>query len=66
MSDLDEQGQRLLALLVEKLGGVVPGEPRTYISYQDVHEWLQLEQLGPTYGVSLQHQGLAQVTQFGG
>ncbi len=58
MSDLDGQGQRLLALLVEKLGGVIPGDPRTYISYQDVHERLQLEQLGPTYGVSLQNQGL--------
>ncbi len=58
MDYLDPQGQRLLALLVERLRGVIPGDPRTYISYQDVHEWLHLDLLGPTYGVSLQHQGL--------
>jgi len=58
MYDLDAQGQRLLALLVEKLKDVIPGDPRTYISYQDVHDRLHLDQLGPTYGVSLQHQGL--------
>jgi hypothetical protein len=58
MYDLDAQGQRLLALLVERLKDVIPGDPRTYISYQDVHECLHLDQLGPTYGVSLQHQGL--------
>jgi hypothetical protein len=38
MSDLDEQGQRLLALLVEKLKDVVPGNPTTYTSYQAGHE----------------------------
>ena len=58
MSDLNEQGQRLLALLVEKLESVVPGNPATYTSYQAVHEELGLQLRGRTYGESLKYQGL--------
>jgi hypothetical protein len=58
MSDLDEQGQQLLALLVSTLPNVVPNEPRTFISYKDVHDVLNLSLAGPTYGESLKHQGL--------
>jgi hypothetical protein len=58
MNDLDREGRRLLALLVEKLRDMVPGNPDTYISYQDVHEHLALNLRGPTYGLSLRHQAL--------
>lgn len=58
MSDLDEQGQQLLALLVSMLPNVTPNNPRTFISYKDVHTDLRLPQSGPTYGESLKHQGL--------
>ncbi len=64
MSDLDEQGQQLLALLVEKLRDVVPGNPATYISYQAVHERLGLGLLGRTYGESLKHQGLSSLANW--
>ncbi len=58
MNDLDAQGRRLFELLVKKLKDVIPGNPSTYISYQDCHKELNLEMLGPTYGLSLRHQGL--------
>ncbi len=64
MSDLDERGQRLLALLVQKLGDVVPGHPDTYISYQAVHEKLGLDLLGRTYGESLKHQGFSSLANW--
>lgn len=55
---LDVQGQKLLSLLVERLNTVVTEDPRTYVSYREVHEHLRLRLRGPTYGVSLQFQGL--------
>jgi hypothetical protein len=58
MSNLDNQGQSLLDLLVSRLREVVPGRPETYIAYKDIHDALNLELLGPTYGESLKHQGL--------
>ncbi len=62
--DLDEQGQRLLALLVERLKDVVPGNPATYVGYQAVHERLGLRLLGRTYGESLKHQGLSSLANW--
>ncbi len=58
MSDLDDQGKQLLALLVRKLPKVVPNDPRTFISYKDVHNELNLPLASSTYGESLKRQGL--------
>jgi hypothetical protein len=58
MNKLDKQGQCLLSVLVKHLDKVVPGDPLTYIGYKDIHEILNLHQLGGTWGRSLQHQGL--------
>lgn len=64
MSDLDNQGQQLLALLVSMLPRVIPTDPRTFISYKDVHVALRLPQSGPTYGESLKHQGLSSLANW--
>lgn len=55
---LDEPGQRLLKLLVSKLAEVKPNDPRTFISYKQVHDALNLPVEGQTLGRSLQQQGL--------
>lgn len=55
---LDEQGQRLLQLLVATLPNVRPNDPRTFVSYKQIHDALELPQQGQTLGRSLQHQGL--------
>lgn len=55
---LDQTGLRLLQLLVSILPRVKPGDPRTYISYKQVHDALGLDQQGPTFGESLKAQGL--------
>jgi len=64
MTYLDLQGQKLLALLVGKLKNVVPERPETYIGYKDIHDELNLEQLGPTFGESLKHQGLNSLAEW--
>ena len=64
MPDLDEQGTRLLDLLVSILPKVTPNDPNTYISYKDVHTILQLHLMGPTYGESLKHQGLSSLADW--
>lgn len=56
--ELDETGRALLRVLVAQLPKVKPGEPRTYISYKDIHDELGLHLSGPTYGESLKTQGL--------
>ncbi len=56
---LTTQGQQLLALLVAKLPAINPNDPRTFVSYKDVHEQLKLAQEGKTFGESLKAQGLA-------
>ena len=58
MNALDPQAQALLALLVSRLGEVIPGQPETYIGYKEAHDALNLKYLGPTYGESLKKQGL--------
>lgn len=55
---LDEQGLRLLKLLISILPKVNPNNPRTFITYKQVHERLNLPQLSEKWGRSLQHQGL--------
>lgn len=64
MPDLDEQGQRLLALLVSKLSRIVSIDPRTFVSYKDVHDELGLPQARSTYGESLKAQGLASLAHW--
>ena len=61
---MDAQGRRLLGLLVKKLKDVIPGNPGTYMSYQDCHKELNLDKRGPTWGESLQHQGLNPVADL--
>lgn len=58
MPHLDEQGLSLLELLVNHLDIVRTGRPETYLTYKKVHDALGLHQVGPTYGLSLQSQGL--------
>ena len=60
---LDNQGKRLLALLVSKLEMAIPNRPETYITYKKVHEQLNLPLLG-TYGTSLQKQGLNSLAEW--
>lgn len=64
MSDLDSQGQQLLALLVSRLPKAIPKDPRTFISYKEVHTALRLPQLGPTFGESLKLQGLNSLAEW--
>lgn len=56
--ELDNSGQKLLKFLVGCLPDVTPGDPRTYISYKEVHDQLGLPLEGQTYGESLKIQGL--------
>jgi len=63
MNDLDAQGQHLLALLVEKLRNVIPGDPRTYVSYKDVYEQLGFRKQVP-YGRFLKNHGLSSLANW--
>lgn len=64
MCVLDQEGKRLLELLVSNFGRVTPGRPETYITYREVHERLNLPLSGNTYGTSLQHQGLTSLADW--
>jgi hypothetical protein len=64
MSELSEQGRKLLELLVRLLPGAVPGNPGTFITYKEVHSRLGLELRGSTYGQSLKHQGLTSLANW--
>lgn len=61
---LDAEGQRLLALLVSRLPAANPNDPRTFISYKDVHDILHLPQVRETYGESLKAQGLVSLANW--
>ena len=61
---LDENGLRLLRLLVARLSNVKPNDPRTCISDQEVHDVLGLQQEGPTFGESLKRQGLNSLAEW--
>jgi hypothetical protein len=60
----DEQGLRLLQLLVSMLPNIRPNDPRTFISYKQVHNVLGLSQHGTTFGRSLQQQGLNSLSDW--
>jgi len=64
MSDLNKQEKQLLAFLVEKVKGVTPGDPQTYVGYKEVHTALGLVQMGGTWGRSLQYQGLHALAEW--
>lgn len=61
---LDAEGQRLLGLLVLRLPAAKSGDPRTFISYKDVHDVLHLPQVREKYGESLKVQGLASLAHW--
>lgn len=50
--------RRMLDLLIRHLPKIRPGYAPSYLGYKDVHEALELEMHGSTYGISLQVQGL--------
>jgi len=58
VTELDHQGKRLLRLLVDHLPKANPDDPRTYLTYQSIHEIMKIELEGRTYGESLQHHGM--------
>src|SRR5512139_2366464 len=61
---LDEQGQRLLRFLVAHLPNAKPNDPRTFVSYKEIHDALGLQQQGPTFGESLKQQGLNSLAEW--
>lgn len=61
---LDAEGQRLLTLLVSRLPAAEPSDPRTFISYKDVHDILRLPQVRNKYGESLKAQGLVSLAEW--
>jgi hypothetical protein len=63
---LDEQGQRLLQFLVARLPNAKANDPRTFVSYKEIHDALGLHQLGPTFGESLKLQGLNSLAAYSG
>ncbi|MGV2293212.1 HNH endonuclease signature motif containing protein [Trinickia sp. YCB016] len=63
-ASLDEQGHRLLWFLVAWLPNVKPDDPRTFVSYKEIHDALGLHQQGPTYGESLKQQGLNSLAEW--
>lgn len=62
-NELDEEGRRLLAYLVGKLDAAIPNDPRTFVSYKQVHDELGLPLQG-TYGTSLERQGLVSLAEW--
>jgi HNH endonuclease len=62
--EIDERGQRLLVLLVDKLPRIVSNDPKTFVSYKDVHDELGLPLLRSTYGESLKAQGLSSLADW--
>lgn len=63
-AQLDEQGFRLLRFLVSRLPKAKPNDPRTFVSYKEVHDALGLQQHGTTFGESLKQQGLASLAEW--
>lgn len=61
---LDYSGLRLLRFLVSQLARVSPDDPRTYISYKEVHDSLGLKKEGGTFGESLKKQGLNSLAEW--
>jgi hypothetical protein len=64
ISDLDAKGRRLLELLVKKLVSARLDDPRTFVSYKDVHDDLDLPKERETYGESLKEHGLVSLAEW--
>ena len=64
--ELDERARALLALLVPRLKDLDPSgrTQRGLIGYKEAHDRLGLPYIGPTYGESLQSQGLADLAEW--
>jgi hypothetical protein len=62
--ELDSPGAALLKLLVSLLANVDPNDPRTFTTYKDVHNRLGLQMAGPTYGTSLNVQGMGSLAEW--
>jgi hypothetical protein len=62
--ELDEQGQALLRLLVERLQRPDLQGDEIFIGYKQVHEELSLRQMGGGWGASLQQQGMANLSSW--
>lgn len=61
---LDQQGQRLLELLVSRLAETDPGRPERMIGYKQAHDILGLKQVQADWGESLKAQGLENLAQW--
>lgn len=64
MPSLSQNSQRILRYLMGQLPKIVPGSPETYVGYRKIHQALDLEMLGDTWGVSLKNQGLLELAQW--
>jgi hypothetical protein len=62
--ELDSQGAAELKLLVSILPNVDPNDPQTFTTYNDVHKRLGLQMAGPTYGTSLNVQGMGSLAEW--
>lgn len=63
MSALGLEARSLLEFLVRHVRSVDPADPRTFVSYKDVHEALRLQPIGK-FGASLQRQGLDELAEW--
>jgi len=61
---LDEQGRRLLQLLVSQLPKTDPDHPERMIGYKQAHDILGLRQVQADWGESLKSQGLENLAQW--
>lgn len=61
---LDQQGQRLLQLLVSHLPSTNPDHPERMIGYKQAHDLLGLRQVQADWGESLKAQGLENLAQW--
>ena len=66
MADLSPPARAILEVLVGSIedGRIVAGRPETYVGYKELHDKLQLRQLGGTFGESLRRQGLDDLAEW--
>jgi len=64
ISTLQPHEWRILDLLIAHLPKVKPGDAKTYLGYAQVHRMLGLSQEAPTWGRSLQIQGLENIARW--
>lgn len=64
INKLQPYERRILDLLIAHLPKVKPGDAKTYLGYAQVHRMLGLSQEAPTWGRSLQIQGLESIARW--